>query len=543
MKKLLTFFLSNILLAGLFLLLLFKAAHADTLFGKDNISGVSSQSPTTGREYGSVYTCTKSGTIYYLEIYCGATGNDIKLGVYSADGSTLLCQTASFTAAAGWNKVATTTNISVTSGTSYGIAMIVSANATNQLKRTIDGTGIYMSSGVTWPTLLSSVTVLGSNNYAMFAEDNIQSSPTNTPTITPTMTASPTPTCTVTTTAVSTPIHPWYPYRWTSASITGQPQAICAYNNKIWVTINSPSDPKVLEIDPETLATLHTMNLGVAGGGPQSIHGFGGYVWTGDVDGSTMSRIDVSTYSVLNASLLYGSPNGITDDGTYLYLACMEWGSSHDIIAKIDPATFTEVSNVHLGGTNGSPYGICYTGTKFVVGMFQAQTVVIVDAATATVVATIDVPITNGPCDINYYAGSAWVASWGDGVLWKINPDTFSVQTIPLDFFLPGYSWVIYGCTSGGGYVWATDYEAGRLHKVRPSDGLDVGWADCSMNPQGVCYYNGYLYTADALTHAVVKINAGEDYPYGPITGSRSKQDLGMWDSWKKKIKTWWNGI
>jgi hypothetical protein len=374
------------------------------------------------------------------------------------------------------------------------------------LQRTLTGTSTFKVDDLTvdeatpYPTMTSTI----SATY------------TESPTISPTPTESPfvTPT--------PTPI-PWYPQRVATVALPGQPQAVCAYNGKIWVTINAEAG-KVCEINPDTLEIEHTISVGGANGGgmPQSIHGAFGSIWTGNISDYTMSRVNVSTYTMTNTSdYLYSSPNMITDDGTYIYLASQDF-SNNDIVAKIDPTTMVQVSRVELGGTNGDPYGICYTGSKIFVGRFQTQDVIVIDAITGAILQVIDTPITNGPCDIIYAFGSVWIAGWGDGVVWKIDPDTYSVINVNLNFYLPGFSWVIYGVASGGGYIWATDYEAGRLHKIVPGTNEDIGWGDCSMNPQGVAYYNGFIYTPDAFNHVLVKLAAGEDFVPSPAETATS---------------------
>lgn len=509
MKKIMAFAAIMLLAAG--------AARADFLFGKTTV-GTGNTTYTVTNNYGSVFACGVNGTVYYLEIYCNATGNDLKLALYSADGGTKLAETNSFTAQSGWNKAALVSPYSVSSGVSYGIVVIGSATVSNQLKRSYDGTGIVNTGAVTWPSFPASVTVIGSNNFSLYAEDNLESSPTQTSTISPTMTITPTQTITPSPTAspfvTPTPTRiPWQPVREADAALSGQPQAICAYQGKLWVTINE-MDGKVLEVDPVTLATTHTISLGVGNNMPQSIHGAFGYLWTGNPGGSTICRVNSTTYAVSTAPNPYGSPNMITDDGSYIYVACEEWTTDLDIILKLNPDTLADEGHIYLGGSNGNPYGICYTGSKFVVGMFSAQTIKVVDAVSTSVLATFDSEVTNGPSDITYYNGYAYSTSWGDGVIWKVDPERLTILTVPLNFYLPGYSWVIYGATNGGGHVWVTDYEAGRLHKIDPRNDQDFAWADCSMNPQGVAYLDGFVYTVDAYNHRIVKIWAGEAYPW-----------------------------
>lgn len=498
------------------MLLASGTARADFLFGNSTLG--SNTTYTATNEVGSVYSCSVNDTVHYLVVYCNATGNDLKLGLYSGDGATKLAETASFTAQSGWNKVAVTSPYSVSSGNSYAICVIGSSTVSNQLKRGLTGTGVANVGQVTWPTLLSSVTLLGSNNYNLYAENDVVSTATPTATITPTRTITETQTITPSPTAspfvTPTPTRiPWQPVREADAALSGQPQAICAYQGKIWVTINE-MDGKVLEIDPVTLATTRTINLGAGNNLPQSIHGAFGALYTGNPGGSTICRIDASTYTVSTSPNPYGSPNMITDDGSYIYVACQEWTTDLNIVVKLDPATLADVGHIYLGGGNGNPYGICYTGSKFVVGMFTGQKIVVVDAVSTSVLATFDEEVTNGPSDITYYNGYAYSTSWGDGVVWKVDPERLTILTVPLNFYLPGYSWVIYGATNGGGHVWVTDYEAGRLHKIDPRNDRDFAWADCSMNPQGVAYLDGYVYTVDAYNHKIVKVWAGEAYPW-----------------------------
>ena len=337
-----------------------------------------------------------------------------------------------------------------------------------------------------------------------------------------------------------------YPHRvgQSKSQLPGQPQAMTVYNNRLWVTINADSgNGKVCEIDPNTLAVLHTVSVGDS---PQSIHGAFGYLWTGNFTDFGISRINLSTYSSTKmTSTMYANQNAITDDGTYIYLAAQEWATQNDIVAKIDPATLTEISHVYLGGANGDPYGICYANGQIFVGRFNNNDILVVNPSTMTV--TQDVllntpmlpyaPVGSNyvfqPGDITLFNGKLYSASWGGGAIIIMNPSTYAVTGIPLNFYSSGYSWVVYGCTSGSNYIWVNDYEAGRLHKIDPTYG-DIGWADSSMSPQGIAYLNGFIYTADSFNHVIVKIadgNNGVPHTLQP-KGYNKWHNWGTWGNW-----------
>lgn len=374
-------------------------------------------------------------------------------------------------------------------------------------------------------------------NISNLTVDEVTPFPTATSTISPTNThsptISPTPTQTPYVTPTNTPI-PYWPVRISTIDLPDQPQDVCEYDDRIWVTINDENG-RVCEVNPSTFAIDNTIVLGASGANPLSIYGAFGYVWTGNQGGSNISRIDVDTYAVINTALTYSNPLMMVDDGTSLYVAATQMGGSKDVVAKINPSALTAV-DIELGGTGGNPFGICIADDKMFVSRFIKQDMVVVDYANNTPLARFD--FTNGPSHIVYAGGSVWVTSWGDGVLWKVNPDTYSVANIALDYSAVG-SWVIYTIATNGNYVYTNDYEVGRLHKVHMPSGNDIGWADSSWNPQGMAYYDNYLYVADALNHKLIKIYVGDD-SYSPFSVVRDrKQDLGSWKSWIKKNLGW----
>jgi len=336
---------------------------------------------------------------------------------------------------------------------------------------------------------------------------------TVTPTYTPTPTATPSKTNTPYVTPTQTPL-PWYPYMVNSISVsdTTQPQAVCYYADKVWVSLNgNPPNSKVLEINPDTLAIEHTITVGGSNGGglPQGLHGFNGYVFSSNISDGTLTQINTSTYAT-NTFGQWISPNKMIDDSSNVWLAATELGTNKDIAVEINPSTCAIVDTFYLGGVNGGAYGISYGDGKIMVGMFTSQKVVVIDAVTGAVQVTI--PLTNSPADITYLDGYFYVTSWGDGVVWKINSTTYAVTPIALNFFVPDYSWVIYGVANGGGYVWATDYEPARLHKIYVPLNLDCGYADIYRNAQGIAYGNGYVYTTDALNKLLIKTYPGDDF-------------------------------
>lgn len=148
-------------------LLMAAAAHAQTtLVGKDTV-GASNFSTDGSSYFGSKFTCAHSGQVKYLNVYINATGNDMKLGLYTSTG-TKIAETWAFTTTSGWNSVSTTAQPYIYQGSDYWIIQICSASVSNQLKNSGGGIGAYDSA--TWPTLPSgSISEFGDFNLSMYA--------------------------------------------------------------------------------------------------------------------------------------------------------------------------------------------------------------------------------------------------------------------------------------------------------------------------------------------------------------------------------------
>jgi hypothetical protein len=388
------------------------------------------------------------------------------------------------------------------------------------------------SAGTIYFGIQRTLTGYSNFNISDLTVDEATPEPSATPTSTLTLTLTPTITPTPTNTPYVTPTPtriPWYPLAVSTVSLPKQPQAVCYYKDKVWVTYNEEVG-QVAELNKDTLAIEHTINTG--GSNPMGIHGAFDYIWVTNQTSMNLTRIDASYTPLLFGN--WGSPYIMTHDDTYLFLAAEERYTNEDIVVKINPDTCEAAETIYLNGINGMPYGMAFFGTKLFVGRYLKPDVVVVDTVGNTIITSI--PLTGSPSDIVSFNGNIYVASWGEGVLWKINPNNYNITIVPLDFYVPGASWVIYGVTNSDDYVYTTDYEAARVHKIFTAQNLDIGWADVGNNPQGITYGNDFIYTSDSFNHSVVKIYPGEDYI--PIVSNKKTNHTMVWDSWIKKI---WN--
>ena len=172
------------------------------------------------------------------------------------------------------------------------------------------------------------------------------------------------------------------------------------------------------------------------------------------------------------------------------------WVTNADshLVSRIDPGTNAVVETIPVG--NG-PSGIATgAGAVWVVNSLDG-TVSRIDPGTNTVVDTIDVG--GGPLGIVYASGSVWVANSGVGTITKINPardgppKTFPVAATELAF--------------GAGTLWASQHAAGRVVRIDPTTGKQVGAIHVGNGPTGIAFGHNAAWVANSLDRTVSRID------------------------------------
>jgi YVTN family beta-propeller protein len=170
----------------------------------------------------------------------------------------------------------------------------------------------------------------------------------------------------------------------------------------VWTTNNG--DLNVQRIDPATSVVVATIPIGAPTGGLAFVDGD---VWVGTTGTSEdIFRIDPATDAVTRVPVGEPAPAWFSSRGDELWVA-----TNRNNVLRIDPATngVTARVRVGLGPKDGlvDSRGLVWTPNM------NANSVSIVDAATATLVATLRVGET--PFVLNDGFGDIWSGSYGAG--------------------------------------------------------------------------------------------------------------------------------
>ena len=160
-------------------------------------------------------------------------------------------------------------------------------------------------------------------------------------------------------------------------------------------------------------------------------------------------------------------------------------------VARVDPATNLVEATVPIGGVGDVAYG---DGSVWVES-YSADAVGQVDLATNTVPHTIHV---DGPSGIAIGEGAVWVASPVQGTITRIDPsNAATVATIEIATPAPGLAGLaVPGAGSiaiGGGAVWATVQNAGKVVRIDPATNQIVATLNAGSYPS-VAFADGSLW-------------------------------------------------
>ena len=201
-------------------------------------------------------------------------------------------------------------------------------------------------------------------------------------------------------------------------------EAITSGGGALWITTTEFAagdvvlPGSVLRVDPATGALLATIPTGA--GAFDIAYGFGG-VWIPNYYDGTVQRIDPLTNTVV-ATIPVIAAFGIAVDATSVWVVDLVGK-----VSKIDPLTntvvssiFTQTTGADIAATTGAIW-VTHFGTTTVPNGSVSR----IDPATGLVVANI--PVTGSPNDLAIAGGSIWVGIYDASTVVRINAATNAV--------------------------------------------------------------------------------------------------------------------
>lgn len=238
-----------------------------------------------------------------------------------------------------------------------------------------------------------------------------------------------------------------------TVTVGDQPVKAVFDGRHIWVgNINTST---VSKVDPTTNAVVDTITVG---SGPHSLVCDGSNIWVSNINDNTVSRIDIATSTVIATITGFNSPRGMAFGEGYL------WVCNHGTneIKKVDPSTDTIVNTITVGT---GPNDCVSDGLDIHVACQTSNDVHRITMSTDMFNGSYSVG--NSPWGIAFDGGNMWITNEADGTVSKY-------QLVP-----------------GGGSVIST---------------VTVG-----NGPKGVNFDGTYILVANSTDDTVSKIDIHED--------------------------------
>jgi YVTN family beta-propeller protein len=219
--------------------------------------------------------------------------------------------------------------------------------------------------------------------------------------------------------------------------------------------------------------------------------------------GSLLWKCKPPSYSVA-----VNQPRGICFDGKYIWIT--NYGSN--TVIKLDAGTAT-VTGTYTVGT--APYGICFDGVNIWVTNSGSNTVTKITAATGAVVGTYNVGTT--PMGICYDGTNIWTANSGSNNLTKLTASNGSV----VGTYAMGGS--VQAVCYDGTYIYTSWYN--YIAKVQASSGSIAASSMFSYSGSAattICWDGTYLWASISNHGAVIKLNTSDLSYVAEIYGATS---------------------
>ena len=249
----------------------------------------------------------------------------------------------------------------------------------------------------------------------------------------------------------------------------------------------------VAVIDPESNSVTGSIQVGIR---PSPVAVGEGFVWVGNLDDRSLSKIDPSTRTIKGTfGLAPYTPTGVTTGAGAVWLAHGYLGSYSRFDPSVDSVAET-IDDVSSRSTAGSAaHGLGAVWFAFGVGE-------IVKVNPSTSLYTEIGIVGNSTSSVTVGAGWVWVANAGDNSVDQINPRTVSEVD---DFSVGGSPRSI---AFGAGAVWVANEATDNVTRIDTSSGFTTNIpVGPGSGPTGIAYGAGAVWVANAGAGTVSRID------------------------------------
>ena len=232
------------------------------------------------------------------------------------------------------------------------------------------------------------------------------------------------------------------------------------------------------------------------GRGPGALAVTDAAIWVGNVDGSTVSRVDRETGQ--SAVVGVGVPAELAIANDLLWV--MDPFASTVTIIRPSDATVVGTIDVH-GRAMAAGDGAVWLADDL------SDAVHRIDPRTRSVAGTIELPPETGPAAIAVSSGSAWTANSLAGTVSRI--DTANQRVVVEAIAIPATPTALAVAESG---VWVVAQGADVLYRIDPSTNRIASQRPVCDGPTGVLASASWVWVACDSDHAVwrIGVNGGE---------------------------------
>ena len=250
-----------------------------------------------------------------------------------------------------------------------------------------------------------------------------------------------------------------------------------------------------------------------AGTAPSNIAVGEGAVWALDSDAETVTRIDLETQAVKRFSA-GPRPTDLAAGGGAVWVGNGAGSESSEVrfttsISRVDPGSLKVTGTVELSRPQsasgpppsvGSPQMAVGAGALWAAG--PDNRIYRIDPATSRITAKI--PVAAGVSTLAAGAEGVWFLNWTDHLdVTRIDPATNRVA----DRIQVGRD-AMTGIAVGGGAVWVTSPDVGRLWRIEPGPHPRIRSIDVRGRPFFVSYGDGAAWTADYQDGVLARVDA-----------------------------------
>jgi YVTN family beta-propeller protein len=289
-------------------------------------------------------------------------------------------------------------------------------------------------------------------------------------------------------------------------NVGDQPVAIISDGTYVWAV--NEGDDNVSKIRISTSTIINTIEVGNR---PRAIVSDGRYLWTANSNDNDVSQIDILTNEVINTINVGNDPRGISSDGTYVWTANYD----DDDVSQIEISTGNVINTIDV---DFNPTAIISNGTYVWVANYDSDTVSKIRISTSTVINTIEVG--GGPRAIILNSGYVWTANSNDDNVSQIDILTNEViNTIDVGDDPRGI-------TSNGTYVWTTNSGDNTVSQIEISSGIVINTIPVGDDPRGISSDGTYVWTANYDDDTISKISIHNRIPGDVYNTSDLAADL-----------------